>query len=43
MLELMRVDTIPNLAFKKPAGHQLLVPELIGREPIFCQQMCERH
>src|SRR5450759_3267950 len=43
ILELVRVDTIPNLAFKKPAGHQLLIPEQVGREAIFRQQMCERH
>ena len=42
-LELVRVDTIPNLAFQKSAGYQLLIPQLIRRESIFCQQMCERH
>ena len=31
ILELMGVDTIPNLAFKKPAGHQLLFPELVAK------------
>jgi hypothetical protein len=43
ILELICVDTIPNLALKEPAGHQLLLPEQVGREAIFCQQMCERH
>jgi hypothetical protein len=35
VLELLRIDTIPELAFKKPAGHHLLFPELVRREPIF--------
>src|SRR5271170_4857879 len=43
ILQPLRIDAIPNLAFKKPAGHQLQVPELIRWESIFCQQMCERH
>jgi hypothetical protein len=43
ILELLCIDAVPNLALKKPAGHQLLIPEQIGREPICCQQMCERH
>jgi hypothetical protein len=37
MLELVRIDAIPNLALKKPARHQLLLPERIWREPIFSQ------
>jgi hypothetical protein len=37
ILELLRVDTIPNLALKKPAGHKWLFPEFIRREPIFSQ------
>src|ERR1700744_2538991 len=43
MLELVRIDAIPNLVLKKPARHQLFVPERIWREPIFSQQMRERH
>jgi hypothetical protein len=37
ILELMRVDPIPNLAFEKPAGNQWLIPENVRREAIFCQ------
>src|SRR3984957_16816167 len=43
ILQLVRVDPIPNPAFEKPAGHQLLIPERIRREPVFSQPMCERH
>jgi hypothetical protein len=43
ILELVRVDSIPNLAFKKPAGYQLLFPELVRRKAIFCQQVRQRH
>jgi hypothetical protein len=35
ILEVVRVDTIPNL----PVGH----PSAHPGEPIFGQQMCERH
>jgi hypothetical protein len=30
ILEVVRVDTVPNLAFKKPAGYQLLIPGSAG-------------
>jgi hypothetical protein len=43
ILGLLRVDTIPNFALKKPAGYQLLFLELKRRAPIFGQQMCKRH
>src|ERR1700676_5104692 len=43
ILELLRVDAIPNFAFEKPTGHQLLIPKLIRRKPVFGQKMCERH
>ena len=32
ILQLVRVDPIPNLAFKKPAGHQWLIPKRLWRE-----------
>jgi hypothetical protein len=34
ILELVRVDAIPNLAFKKPTGHQWLIPDQVGRKPL---------
>ena len=43
ILQLVRVDPIPNPAFEKPAGHQLLIPERIRQEPVFRQPMRERH
>src|SRR5947209_5412306 len=43
ILELVRVDTIPDLALKKPARYQMLFPELLRGEPIFGQQMNQRH
>src|SRR6266436_8833704 len=30
ILELMRIDPIPNLAFEKPAGNQWPIPEQVG-------------
>lgn len=43
MLELVPVDAIANLARRKPARHQLLLPERIWREPILRQPMRARH
>jgi hypothetical protein len=37
ILQLMRVDPIPNFAFEKPAGHQRLFPERVRGKPVLCQ------
>src|SRR3954463_13581137 len=35
ILQLVRVDPIPNLAFEKPAGHQCLIPKRCWRKARF--------